>query len=183
MSDSNNNNNDSNQKEINEKISLKLVKIKDAKKLTNNSRWSPAQEIMQEIIATHTVANPNKIPSVKSLLVQLIEEINKRYEDDEETRDIILGSVPTAPAVHKWLNNKDFDAAVWEKIRSSGLFTKERRADMINALYTRGIQRDTQAAKVWLQLSGDLKEDPISRDKTVETFREINQILHKKDSK
>ena len=35
-------------KDINEKISLKLVKIKDAKKLSNNSRWSPAQEIMQE---------------------------------------------------------------------------------------------------------------------------------------
>lgn len=174
---------DNKQEEINEKISLKLVKIHEARKANNGSRWTTAQEVMQEIVANHTVINPNKLPSVKSLRDELISEINRRYAEDEEFQKDILDTVPTAAAIGKWLHKEEFDSAVWSKIRSSGLFTKERRADMINALFRRGMERDTQAAKIWLQLSGDLKDDTVAKDKTLDTFREINQILNKKDSK
>jgi hypothetical protein len=176
-------NKDPEQQEGNEKVSLKLIKTNEVKKLAlENPRWTPIQDLMQEIVATYTVINPNEIPSITNLRKQLIEEINKKYIEDEDTKKLMLGNVPSLTAICKWFKNKDFNDAIWEKIKSSGLFTKERRVVMINSLFNRGTQKDTAAAKIWLQLSGDLKEDSTSKDKTIETFREINKILHKKES-
>jgi hypothetical protein len=139
---------------------------------------------MQEVIATHTVANPGKpLPKFPELLQNLRTAIEEKYADDEELKQLVLDSIPTNQRpIRDWFKKEGWDEAVWSKIRDSGLFTKERRSAMIHALYMRGLERDTVAAKIYLQMSGDFveKSEVTNKDSTMDKFREINTVLHKK---
>ena len=162
------------------KAVAKLEIVKAVKQISNpNSPWNLTQEIMQEIVATHTIANPDaKLPAIVKLIEELKTEINIRYQGEEELKKLLLESVPSQNAVRAWFAKEGWKDAVWSKLRVSGLFTESKRAEMIEALRHRGLQKDTTAAKIWLTLSGDYQEKmDINSDKTVETFREINKIL------
>lgn len=164
-----------------EKAVEKLSAVRAAKKLSNpNSKWTLSQEIMQEIMATYTIKDPDKIPASNKLRKDLIKEIELRYEDDKELKKLLLDSVPSDRSIRVWLKKPGWDEEVWKKIRDRGLFTKEKRAEMINALYQRGVLKSDNAAKIWLTLSGDYQEKMEVQNKIADTFREINQVLQKK---
>lgn len=164
--------------EIAEKAIVKLAAVKAAKKLKNpDSNWSLVQEILQEILASHKVANPDKIPKTPQLKEELEKEISKRYEDEPETRTLLLEAVPSERSIREWFKKSGWDEAVWDFIRKSGLFTAQKRAELINALFQRGVDRDTQAAKIWLTLSGDYVEKSEVNDKTTDTYREIQKAI------
>ena len=60
------------------------------------------------------------------------------------------------------------------------MFSAENRAQVIESLRQRAIDKSDVAAKIWLTLSGDYSEKMEVDNKTVETYRDINNILHRK---
>lgn len=187
MSDEQNKNNDEKfahlsdeQKEKAEKSIAKLNSVRALKKISNEgSKWTLLQEIFQEIVATHTISNPDKLPPVKQMVQELRNEISIRYQDDEELKTLLLEGIPTDASVRKWLQKDGWNDAVWTKVRLNGLFTKEKRAQMIDSLWKRGMEKSDAAAKIWLTISGDYAESaPAANNKTADMYREINKILH-----
>lgn len=174
-----------NQEEEKSEVAKKLQAIKDVKALNKDSSWTIPQEILQEVIAGYTVADPNNIPKTPKLVEDLKEEIKRRYEHDHNLRDTLLLSIPSdLRYVREWMKKEGWEIAIWSKVRMEGLFTSSKRAEVIESLRQRAIDRSDVAAKIWLTLSGDYSEKDTATDsKTVDTYREINKILHggKKD--
>jgi len=131
-------------------------------------------------MAGHTVVNPEKLPALTIMVEELKEEIEKRYTDDETLKKLLLDSIPNMASVRVWVKKEGWDEAVWGYVRAEGLFTASKRAQMIESLRTRGLDRSDVAAKIWLTLSGDYSEKMEVDNKSVDMYREINNILHKK---
>jgi hypothetical protein len=171
-------------KERGEKAQQKLSIVKKLKEISGNDKWTLTQQLLQEVVAKHIIENPGSaIPKTPTLVADLKLAVEERYKEDEEMKTLLLDSIPAQlEPVRVWMKKEGWEEAVWSKIRDSGLFSKERRAAMINALYHRGMERDTVAAKIYLQMSGDFveKSEVTSKDSTMDKFREINSILHKK---
>lgn len=169
--------------ETRNKATVKLAAMRAVKALNNKgSKWDLIEEMIHEILATKIIDNPDILlkPPIGEVLEDLKKEIETRYEKEEETRELLLSAIPSKNTTAKWFKKDGWDQAVWDKIRGNGLFSPERRAKMINSVYNRGLSKSDNAAKLWLQLSGDLVENKTMDNKTIETFREINEILHKK---
>jgi hypothetical protein len=151
----------------------------NVKKLSNkNSNWTITQELLQEIMAAHTVANPERLPPLTEMVIQLKEEIEKRYQDDPAIKDVLLKSIPAMRSVREWVKKEGWDEAVWGYVRAEGLFSAANRAKVIKALGDRAIDRSDAAAKIWLTLSGDYSEKMEVDNKSADMYREINSILH-----
>lgn len=164
-----------------EKRVARLEALKAVKALDNSdSPWTLTQEIFQDIVAGHVVANPDKLPPVTQMREQLLKEIEARYKDEDELKDLLIESVPEARTIRKWMKKDGWEDSVWDKIRGDQLFSPANRAQMLEALRVRGLTKSDQAAKIWLTISGDYSEKLDVTDKTVDKFREINSILHKK---
>lgn len=186
MDENNNNNKDSDSEELKrayqrEQTITKLTAVRAVKKLSNkDSPWTLTQEIFQEVIAGYTVKDPDSIPKTPDLIKDLNKEICARYKDDEEMRDLLLASIPAAKSVREWVKLEGWNEAVWNKIRGEGLFTPSKRAEVIESLRKRALDKSDVAAKIWLTLSGDYSEKMEVDNKTADTYREINKILHSK---
>ncbi len=175
------NNENNSPKNGNQSSIAKLEAVRAVKKLRNgDSEWTIPQEILQEIQAGYTVANPNSIPPLTTMTEQLKKEIAARYEDDPDTRDLLLESIPEVRSIRLWVKKDGWDEAVWQKVRGDKLFSAENRAQVIESLRQRAIDKSDVAAKIWLTLSGDYSEKMEVDNKTVETYRDINNILHRK---
>jgi hypothetical protein len=111
---------------------------------------------------------------------QLKKEIESRYEDDPSLKQLLLDSIPNMRSVREWVKKDGWDEAVWGYVRAEGLFTASKRAQMIEALRDRGLDRSDVAAKIWLTLSGDYSEKMEVDNKSVDMYREINNVLHGK---
>lgn len=179
--------NDNNQNEKTEKqlqgakALIRLEAIKAVKKLGNpDSPWTIPQEILQEIMAGYTVTNPDRLPHTTKLVEELRKEIELRYAEDEETKKLLLDSIPSMQQVRLWLKKEGWEEAIWKKVRGDSLFSPAKRAEVIEALRRRAVLTSDQAAKLYLTLSGDYAEKVEVDNKTVDTFREINNVLHKK---
>lgn len=171
-----------------EKAIEKIHIVKKVREITGgDGKWTLTQQIMQEVVATHIVSNPGQpLPKTPALVEALKIAIEEKYKDDEDLKQLLLSSIPAQnQRIRDWQKKEGWNEAVWAKIRDNGLFSKERRAAMIQALYERGLQRDTVAAKIYLQMSGDFveKSEVTSKDSTIDKFREINSILHNKKRK
>ena len=166
---------------LQEKREDKLTLLKEVKSLgVDENGYTVTQKILQEIMAGHTIKDPNKLPPVTELVDELKEEIAKRYEDQTDLRDLLISSIPAVRSVREWVKKDGWDTAVWGYIRADGLFTASKRAQMIESLRTRGLDKSDVAAKIWLTLSGDYSEKMEVDNKSVEVYREISKVLHKK---
>jgi hypothetical protein len=167
--------------EMSEKAVEQLAAYKAVKKLSNeNSQWTLTQEILQEIMAGHTIADPDKLPALTVMVEELKKEINVRYADDDELRQVLLDSIPAMRSVREWVKKDGWEDAIWGYVRGDGLFTASKRAQVIESLRTRALDKSDTAAKIWLTLSGDYSEKMEVDNKSVDIYREINNILHKK---
>jgi hypothetical protein len=166
-----------------EKSAIKLAHVSAIKRLKGDNDWTILEELLQEIQSNHSIANPGNMPSWKAMHAELEREVQKRYVDDEELLNLLINGIPSVASLQKWPKKKGWTEAVWSKIKSDTLFSSSRRAAMINALYERGIQKDTAAAKMYLTMSGDYSErPPEEKNAALNQYREINNILHKKNS-
>ena len=167
-------------KDAAQKAVVKLEAVRAVKKLSNpDSPWTIPQEILQEIIASYTVANPDKLPTLPQMVEDLKNQIEIKYEDEPETKKIILEAIPHINSIRQWLKKDGWEEAVWKKVKGDKLFTADKRAQVIESLRLRAIDKSDVAAKIWLTLSGDYSEKMEVNDKTIDTFREINSILHR----
>lgn len=177
-----NNEKDKQVKEALEKAAAKQEAIKAVKKLSTDSKWFLTQEILQEIQAGYTVVDPDKLPPVTQMIEDLKKEVEARYSDDPDIKEVILESIPGIQSVRAWLKKEGWDEAVWKKVRADKLFSSDKRAQVIESLRLRAIERSDVAAKIWLTLSGDYSEKDQADNKTIDAYREINSILHSKKS-
>ena len=162
----------------------KLDTIRAVRKLSSpDSKWSITQEILQEIHSAYIVADPNKRPSLNKMSEELKKEIEIRYDEDPELKKLLIDSIPSIASIGKWLKKEGWEDAVWKKIRSDNLFSPEKRAQVIESLRARALDKSDSAAKIWLTLSGDYSEKMEVNDKSLDSYREINSILHKKKQK
>lgn len=161
---------------------VKLLKDSRVAKLLKNkdSKWTVLQEILQEIAATHIIENPNVKPKMTEMRKELTSEVKLRYKEDIEAKEALLDAIPTVRAMRKWAKREGWDEAVWTHIRGTGLFSHDKRAEMIQALFDRGVDKSDTAAKLWLTLSGDYTDKVEVTDTIVEKYREVNKILHRK---
>lgn len=168
-----------------ERADEKIKAVAKIRKLSQGSDWTILQDIAQDIIASATVENPKARLIMTELRRTIISEVNKRYQEEPELKDLLLDAVPSEQSINAWLKKDKWEEAVWSKIHGTGLFTKENRTAMIDALFRRGIEKDTTAAKIWLTLSGDYieKSQVDNKDSTIDKYREINNILHSKKEK
>jgi hypothetical protein len=159
----------------------KLAIVKKVKDLSNpDSTWTITQEILQDVMAYYTVKDPDNIPKVPTLVQGLRTEIEVRYKDDPELKQLLLDSIPADKHVRVWIKKDGWQEAVWAKVRVDGLFTAEKRAKVIESLRLRAMDKSDVAAKIWLTLSGDYQEKVEMDNKSVDMYREINKILHNK---
>ena len=162
----------------------KIAVLAEVKAMKTDSDWNVLEEILMDVLSVYVIKNPDsdKGPPIRQVRDDMIAEIKVRYKEEKDVRDLLIKAMPSEVTLGKWAKNPKIQEAVWSKIKDTGLFTKERRAEMINALYNRGINKSDNAAKIWLTLSGDYSDKiDINQDKAVEKFREINEILHKKN--
>lgn len=148
-----------------------------------NSNWTLTQELLQEIMAAHTVANPDSLPPLTQMTEELKKEIEIRYADNPSVKDILLKSIPNMTSVRTWVKKEGWEEAIWGYIRVDGLFTANKRAQVIESLRARALDKSDVAAKIWLTLSGDYSEKMEVDNKSVDMYREINNILHKDKKK
>lgn len=165
-----------------QKTKGKVENLAVVKAMSTEGDWNKVQELLQEVMATYVIKDPDKkLPAVRVLKEDLEAEIKARYKDEKEILAALLEAVPSIVTIGKWIKKPKWNEAVWSTVRDDGLFTKEKRAKMIDALFKRGVDKSDNAAKIYLTLSGDYSDKlDIGGDKTVEKFREINAILHKK---
>ena len=160
---------------------VKLEAIKAAKELSNpDSDWTITQEILQDIMAGYIVANPKGKPAVTVMVEDLKKEIESRYTDEPEKKKILLEGIPSVQSIRVWVKKDGWDEAVWQKVRGDKLFSADKRSQVIEALRERAMDKSDVAAKIWLTLSGDYSEKMEVDNKTVDVYREINNIIHRK---
>ena len=163
------------------KSTAQLEAYRAIKKLSpEGSMWTLTQQLLQEVMAGHTVINPESLPPLTQMVEELKNEIEKRYADELELKKLLLDSIPTMRSVREWVKKEGWDEAIWGYVRAEGLFTASKRAQMIESLRTRGLDRSDVAAKIWLTLSGDYSEKMEVDNKSVDMYREINNVLHGK---
>lgn len=151
------------------------------KKLSGeDSQWTLTQQLLQEVMAGHTVKDPNRLPPLTQMVDELKAEVETRYKDEPELKQLILDSIPQMRSVREWVKKDGWDEAVWGYVRADGLFTAQKRAQVIEALRDRALDRSDVAAKIWLTLSGDYSEKMEVDNKSVDMYREINNVLHGK---
>lgn len=158
---------------------LKVLAIKKAKELSGDSRWDLVEQIAQEIQA-HYVLKKEKLTAIKH--IEFIEqEIRSRYSDQPDVMQILLDAVPSTTTLGNWKKKKEWEEAVWIKLRGEGLFTPDSRAQVISRLFDQALQGNVPAAKIWLTLSGDYVEkgDSGKNGDAMDLFRQINEAIHK----
>ena len=164
-----------------EKAYYMQVLSRKVKNLNPDGMWSIPQELLQEVQASYIVANPSgKLPTYKVQRLELQNLIKDKYKGEFETRDLLLESIPSDISLRSWAKKKGWEEAIWAKIRTEGLFTKEKRVEMLESLYNQGKNGNVTAAKIWLTISGDYSDKmDIQSDRSAEVYREINKALRK----
>lgn len=169
------------QKKAEEKRAKRLEAFKAVKQMSSkDSKWTITEEMFQEIQAGYIVANPEQLPPITQMREELISEIKDKYKDEPETMQVLLDSVPEARSIRKWVKREGWEDDVWTRLRGEKLFSPANRAQVIESLRIRAMDKSDQAAKIWLTISGDYSDKIDVTDKTVDTYRDINNILHGK---
>lgn len=164
-----------------DKAQTKRLALKRIEGLSSDSEWNLLQQILQEIEATLITKGEKKYGN-EYLGKLLKEEVKERYQVDKDLTATLLEAIPSRYSIANWRAKKGWSEAVWNGIRTCGLFTKEKRAQMMEAVFNRGINRSDNAAKLWLTLSGDYVEKGENKSDVLDLFREINNEIHKKSS-
>lgn len=172
-------------KNYKDKAQIAQLAARKVKELSKDSHWHILQQITQEIESIF-IAEDQSAPTHTEMRKLLEKEVTLRFQDDKEVLGILVEGIPSGYTIGKWRKKEGWNEAVWDKIKNDGLFTKERRAQVINTLYKKAtdVKRpDVQAAKLWLTMSGDYSDKlDIGQDKTMEQYKEINAILHRNKS-
>lgn len=170
--------------ETNEKDQLKKEK-EEARMLmlatSGPGKWNILQEYLIEIEADCKLKEGlgQKFPTYVELLKLLEKKVELEHSEDEATKKALLTCIPkTKGSVYQWHHLSGWEDAVIEKMKSYGLFTPDKRAQVIEALRQRATtDGDTQAAKIWLTMSGDYSDKIDVKDTKFEKYKEYVSSL------
>lgn len=167
-------------KERSQAGNLKVLAMKKAKELSGDSRWDLVEQIAQEIQA-HYVIQKEKLTAAQHIQ-HIKDEITSRYSDQPEVMQILLDAVPSTVTLGNWKKSKEWEEAVWVKLRGEGLFTPDRRSQVISKLFDQAaVDGNVQAAKIWLTLSGDyVEKGENAKNDAMDLFRQMNEAIHSK---
>lgn len=148
-------------------------------------RWNELQSILIDVEVGHRVKmlaqQLDKLPSLPDMIDDLRIEIETRYKDQPEHRDILLFNLPSRQAAHRWTSKHEWKDEVEKRLRDGNLFSLEKRSALIEALYRKGIQGDNKSAEMWLKMSGDLTNQPPTKDKALDSFKQLSESLFNGD--
>lgn len=145
-------------------------------------KWTPVQEILQEIQAVNQVreALKEKPQSLVEQIKILKEEIKERYED-KNLQKVLIESIPNYNRIRQWVKTKAWKAAVLEKIREDDVFDNVNKTMVFKAVLDKACKGDHNSAKLYFQLSGELdKETEKSKDDVLDTYADLQKALHRK---
>jgi hypothetical protein len=121
-----------------------------------------------------------KMPVLPKQLDKLREELTKAYKDTPDFLNFLLDTIPEAKRVRDWVKRRDWKEEVENRFREEDLFCSDKRAKLIQLLYSRAMSGDNKSAEMWLKMSGDLNniKEP-NKDKTTSQYEEIQSRLWK----
>lgn len=172
-----------------------LKKIKDSEFLSNSEkkaaltralpkvsgRWNELQSVLIDIEVGHRIKllaiQGTSLPSVPEMIEDLKAEIEIRFKDQPDHKDILLFNVPGRQAAHKWMARHEWKEEVEKRLKDGNLFSLEKRAALIESLYRKGVAGDNKASEMWLKMSGDLSNQPPIKDKALDSFKQLSESL------
>jgi len=121
--------------------------------------------------------------SCPKLLELAEEETDRRFGSEPELAKIIKEAMPGVKTLQRWIKRQDWKDEVEKRLKEDNLFSLDRRAAMINMVFSRGLHEgDIKAAEMYLKLSGDLTNKPQQKDKGYEAYQELAASLIKNKS-
>lgn len=146
-----------------------------------HGRWNELQNILIDIEVGYRVkmlANlADKLPSVPDMILDLEQEVKLRFKDNQEHLDILLFNLPSRAAAHKWMKRPEWKEDIEKRLKDGNLFSLDKRAAMIESLYKKGMNGDNKSAEMWLKMSGDLSNQPVTKDKALDSFKQLSESL------
>lgn len=146
-----------------------------------SGRWNELQSLLIDVEVGHRVsmlaAQSHKLPSIPEMIEDLKVEVESKYKDQPEHRDILLFNVPGRQAAHKWMGRPEWKEEVERRLKDGNLFSLEKRSALIESLYRKGVAGDNKSAEMWLKMSGDLTNQPQIKDKAVDAFKTLSESL------
>lgn len=154
---------------------------------SNAGKWHILQEFLIEIQADGKLKEGlgQKYPTFEEQLYLLHKKVEVEFKDDPNTIAILNGGVTHKTSLQQWTKLAGWNDAVIDKMKSYGLFTPQKRAEVIEAVRSKAVKDgDTAAAKVWLTMSGDYSDKVQVDDQKFEKYKEyINSLNPVKSSK
>lgn len=148
-------------------------------------RWNELQSILIDIEVGYRVkvaaGTLDKVPPLTVMVLDVEAEIKDRYKDNIDHRDILLFNLPSRQAAGKWVLRPEWKEEVEKRLKDGNLFSLDKRAAMIESLYRKGITGDNKSAEMWLKMSGDLSNQPVTKDKALDSFKQLSESLFNGD--
>jgi len=166
-------------REMTEREKARLILLS----VSNQGKWHLLQEFMLELHADGKLKQGlgQRFPSQSELLEVLKKKIEVEFKDDPITMAALILCVPTQQALSKWTKMPGWSDAVTDRMKRNGLYTPENRAEVIEALRSKAVKDgDTQAAKIWLTMSGDYTDKVDVTDTKFEKYKEYANALNMK---
>lgn len=112
------------------------------------------------------------------------EEIKRRFSEEPELIDIVIGALPGVKTLQRWVKRQDWKEEVEKRLKDDNLYSLDKRATVISMIFERAtVDKDIKAAEMYLKLSGDLTNKPPQKDKGYEAYQELAESLIKKHTK
>lgn len=146
-----------------------------------SGRWNELQSLLIDVEVGYRVSmlaeQSRKMPSIPEMIEALKVEVDSKYKDQPEHRDILLFNIPGRQAAHKWMGRPEWKEEVEKRLKDGNLFSLEKRSALIESLYRKGVAGDNKSAEMWLKMSGDLTNQPQIKDKAVDAFKTLSESL------
>lgn len=153
--------------------------------VSNQGKWNILQEYLLEIQADGKLKEGlgQRFPTHKEQLELLKKKVELEWKDEQVTLDALLLCIPVPQTISKWGKSSNWQDALVEKMKASGLFTAENRAGVIEAMRKKAaVDGDVQAAKIWLTMSGDYTDKVDVSDAKFEKYKDYQNALTGKSS-
>lgn len=146
-----------------------------------HGRWNEMQNTLIDIEVGYRVkmlaGTESSFPSLPTLLSDLEVELRVRFKENQPYLDILSNNIPNKGTVSRWMKKPEWKEEVEKRLKDGNLFSLDKRAAMIENLYKKGLAGDNKSAEMWLKMSGDLSNQPQTKDKAVDAFKQLSESL------
>ena len=146
-----------------------------------HGRWNDIQNIAIDIEVGYrvqlTAGSIDKMPSINDMISHVETEVKFRFKDQPEVAELLLNHLPAKTTYAKWYKKPEWKEEVEKRLKDENLFSLDKRAAMIETLYKKGMGGDVRSAEIWLKMSGELTSQPATKDKALDSFKQLSESL------